>query len=153
MKTITILLSAYNGAACLPDQLDSLMAQTHPATRILVRDDGSTDGTRKVLADYARRCGCLTCYSGENLGAARSFFDLLARAAGPGEPPTDYYALCDQDDRWLPDRIEAGISLLGQGEDEPMLACGRPRLVDAAFRPLRETRRFVLPQPSFGNAL
>ena len=55
MKTVTVLLSAYNGVPFLPDQLDSLLAQSRPVDHILVRDDGSTDGTPDLLASYAAR--------------------------------------------------------------------------------------------------
>ncbi len=158
MSTVTVLLSTYNGASCLPDQLDSLLAQSRPVDRILVRDDGSSDDTLGILAHYAERHAGLSFYQGPNVGAMRSFFDLLERAAGGEEPATDYYALCDQDDRWLPDRVERGIARIEQaaavdGAAMPMLSCARPQLVDARFEPIRETRRFVLPRPSFGNAL
>jgi len=128
--------------------------------RILVRDDGSTDGTLEILAAYRERFPGLTYYAGPNLGARGSFFNLLLRAAGPEEPSSDIYALCDQDDRWLPERLARSVSsietlLAETGEDEatPILACGRPRLVGPDFEPIKETRRFILPHPSFGNAL
>ena len=54
MKLI-VLLSAYNGETYIREQLDSLLAQTLRNVDILVRDDGSTDGTREILAKYAQR--------------------------------------------------------------------------------------------------
>ncbi len=160
MGTMTVLLSTYNGERCLPDLMDSLLAQTRLPDRILVRDDGSTDGTLEVLSAYRERFPGLTYYAGSNLGARESFFNLLVRAAGPEEPASDMYALCDQDDRWLPERlarsvasIEILLSESGEGEAIPVLACGRPRLVGPDFEPIEETRRFILPSPSFGNAL
>ena len=160
MGTITVLLSTYNGERCLPDLLDSLLAQTRLPDRVLVRDDGSTDGTLEVLASYQIRFPGLTFYSGPNLGARESFFEILMRSADPKEPVTDTYALCDQDDRWLPERLARSVAAIenlitesGADEAIPILACGRPRLVGPDFEPIEETRRFILPNPAFGNAL
>lgn len=158
MSGAAVLLSTYNGESCLPVLLDSLLSQSRPPDRILVRDDGSTDGTCTVLAEYARHTDRLRWYAGENLGARASFFELLAHAAGTDEPPYEYYALCDQDDKWLPNRLEKGIACVEAaartaGIGMPVLACSRPRLVDERYQPIRETRRFILPSASFGNAL
>lgn len=53
---ITILLACYNGKEYLPAQLDSILTQnTQAAFSVLIRDDGSTDGSWEVLEDYAGR--------------------------------------------------------------------------------------------------
>ena len=51
-SAIDILLPTYNGRAYLAQQLDSLFAQTLQDWRLVVRDDGSTDGTREILERY-----------------------------------------------------------------------------------------------------
>ena len=53
--SLDVLLPAYQGARYLPEQLDSILAQSRSGLRILVRDDGSSDATPAVLADYAAR--------------------------------------------------------------------------------------------------
>ena len=53
--TIDILLATYNGEQFLVHQLDSLLAQTISNFRILVRDDGSTDSTKKILQQYQNK--------------------------------------------------------------------------------------------------
>ena len=53
--TIDILLATYNGEQFLAQQLDSLLAQTIRNFRILVRDDGSTDSTKKILKEYQNK--------------------------------------------------------------------------------------------------
>ena len=52
---VAILMGAYNGAAHLREQLDSIAAQTHPDWVLRVSDDGSSDATLAILADFAAR--------------------------------------------------------------------------------------------------
>ena len=54
MKTVTVLVSTYNGQKYLSKQLDSLISQVGVDMKIIVRDDGSSDGTRQILRNYAQ---------------------------------------------------------------------------------------------------
>lgn len=140
MKLI-ILLSAYNGEKYIREQLDSLLAQTQKGVQILVRDDGSADGTREILADYAQK-GALRRYAGENLGPACSFWHLLQDA-----PDADYYAFCDQDDVWDKDKLEIAVSALeGADAEKPALYCGDVRVTDKDLHTLSE--HMVGPAPT-----
>lgn len=106
---VNILLSTYNGEKYLTDQLDSLMAQTYKNITIYVRDDGSKDDTLTILEHYAQK-GSLVFLKNtiqKNLGFMESFWTLLKES---GE--ADYYAFCDQDDVWLPNKIELGVKAL-----------------------------------------
>ena len=96
---VVVLLSTYNGDKYLEEQLRSLQAQTGVDVAVLVRDDGSTDSTHAILDEWSKS-GFLSWYTGPNLGPAKSFLDLLRNA-----PDADYYAFCDQDDVWLPDKL------------------------------------------------
>ena len=75
-KKVCVLLSTYNGERYLEEQLDSLLEQIQVDVQIFVRDDGSTDGTHKILSTYAQN-GLLTWYEGKNVGPADSFMDLV----------------------------------------------------------------------------
>ncbi len=108
MNSIVVLLSAYNGSKFLKEQLDSLEAQVGVEMSILVRDDGSTDGTQELLDRLGKKR--LTWYQGENLGPALSFMELVYDA-----PQADYYAFCDQDDVWMPDKLITAIKKLKEG--------------------------------------
>ena len=99
MEKVTVLLSTYNGGKYLVQQLESLVAQQGVETAILVRDDGSSDSTTAILDDWQDR-GLLTWYTSENLGPGKSFMHLLRTADDEG-----YYAFCDQDDVWLPEKL------------------------------------------------
>ncbi len=125
MKLI-VLLSAYNGEKYIREQLDSLLAQSLCGVEIFVRDDGSTDRTRGILEEY-REQGMLSWIAGENLGPSQSFWQLLRNC-----DDADYYAFCDQDDVWDPDKLEVAVQALQQLDPvNPALYCGDVRVTDA----------------------
>ncbi len=133
--TVAVLLSTYNGEAYLEAQLDSLVAQEGVAIEIFVRDDGSSDRTREILARHARAPLRLAAPAdgGIGIGPASSFLRLLATAPDS----FDYYAFCDQDDVWLPDKLARATGVLaGAPATEPCLYCSRVQCVDETLRPL-----------------
>lgn len=117
MERITVLLSAYNGDEYLREQLDSIFAQTNVEVNVVVRNDGSTNPvTEKILSEYAER-GNLTYHTGKNLGAGKSFFELIKDA-----PDSDFYAFADQDDYWMPEKLDVAIKALEkENQDTPLL--------------------------------
>ena len=126
---ILVLMSAYNGEAYIRQQIDSVLAQDIDAQlQLLIRDDGSTDSTRAILEEY-QNAGKLTWYSGENLGPARSFWHLIRHA-----PEADYYALCDQDDDWLPHKLSRAVMQLQS--QKAMLYCSAFIATDAQLNPI-----------------
>lgn len=131
------MLSTFEGERFLAPLLDSLLAQD---VEVLVRDDGSTDGTLELLRSHG-----LDAERGEHVGFVRSFGSLLARA------DADYVAFCDQDDVWLPDKVSRAVARL-EGVSGPALYCGRLSVVDEHLEPLA-----LSPLPrrglSFANAL
>ena len=125
---ITILISTYNGAKYLREQLDSLYSQTLiDNIDFLVRDDGSTDGTQEILEEYRKTHKNFNWYQGENKRPARSFWELLNKVSG-----ADYYAFSDQDDVWDKDKIEVAINELEQLDvKKPLLYMSDVHVVDA----------------------
>ena len=139
-KKIIILLSTYNGARFLREQLDSILNQDilrigAYSLGLSVRDDGSRDETLEILREYADKID-IDVLTGQNAGPAKSFWELLHRA-----PPADFYAFCDQDDVWFQEKLSRAISAL-EGKDNavPQLWCSSVEWVDAELRPLREER-------------
>ena len=107
IKTITVIMSAYNGSKYIEAQLDSIFQQVGVKVLCYVRDDGSTDDTLQVLKKYASTSGELIICEGENVGWERSFLLALKDA-----PQADYYAFADQDDIWFEDKLVSGIKML-----------------------------------------
>ena len=111
---LAILLGTYNGGRFLRAQLDSLFAQTMKDFQLYIRDDGSTDDTMQIVREYQQRYSNMTIVEDgkANLGAMRNFERLLAFA------DADYYMFCDQDDVWLPDKIEVSFTKMKQMEQQ-----------------------------------
>ena len=109
MKRVLILLSTYNGEKYLREQLDSLYAQVGVEFHILVRDDGSSDNTVAILEEYNQKHSNITTITGNNLRAIRSFYALINYTL-ENRLIYDYYAFCDQDDVWKPNKLEDAIA-------------------------------------------
>ena len=107
---VTILLATWNGAANLRAQLDSYRNQTCLPARLLVSDDGSQDDSLAILRDFAASDPGfpVEILSGPRRGGAPNFLFLLKAVP----PDTDWVALSDQDDVWLPDKLARGVRLL-----------------------------------------
>ena len=99
----SVAMSTYNGERFLAEQLSSICAQTRPVDEIVVSDDGSSDGTLRILDDFRLahpQIHWKILPSAENHGFRESFLRALKACGG------DLIFLCDQDDRWAPDKVE-----------------------------------------------
>lgn len=128
----TVLLATYNGSRYINPFLDSLEAQTHQAFKLLVRDDGSTDGTLDAVMARRGRLNIEVMPTAHRAGAARSFMELLQHAGNHHGA----YLFADQDDVWLPEKVERAVKALSDAGDTPTLYCTRQQLVDAELKPL-----------------
>ena len=145
---VLVLLSAYNGEEFIKEQINSLLGQKDISVSILVRDDGSSDKTIEILAKYQSR-GRIRLIRGGNAGVTASFLELLKNA----EEGYDYYAFCDQDDVWLPDKLCRAAAVLGREDQSmPLLYTSCLNIVDRELKPVGywpKPRRGV----SFYNAM
>jgi glycosyltransferase involved in cell wall biosynthesis len=111
MTSVSVAMATYNGERFLLDQLSSLAAQTLRPSELVVRDDGSTDGTLDVLDDFQRGSPFPVRVSrGRKLGFADAF--LAAAGSCTGE----LIAFCDQDDVWLPRKLERCAAVFADGD-------------------------------------
>ena len=126
MFNVCVLLATYNGDKYLKVLLDSVLSQKNVSVTIVVRDDGSTDNTLAILEDYSKFCK-LVFVNGDHLGPSFGFLDLVKKA-----PPSDYYAFCDQDDYWLPNKLETACEKLEAFDKQrPSLYCSSLNIVDS----------------------
>lgn len=152
---VQILMSTYNGERYLRTQLDSIVRQTIEEKTLLIRDDGSTDNTMDILREYQERYAWIEVYQGNNLGVQKSFFELIEKS----DPMADYIAFADQDDDWMPEKLERAvnklreITLINNEEEFPLLYCGSQIMVDEQLQPLDVTVSRIVRKPAFGNAL
>lgn len=97
---VSVALCTYNGARYLRQQLDSLARQTYPQLEFIVVDDNSSDGTGLILAEYAQKLALRIYRNESNLGYIKNFERAISLCTGT------FIAPCDQDDIWLPEKIE-----------------------------------------------
>jgi glycosyltransferase involved in cell wall biosynthesis len=130
--TVDILLAILNGGEYLREQLRSIQEQTHSNWRVLASDDGSTDDSVSILRDAIRNDQrILEVTDGVSSGSAdRHFRRLLTKTDAP------YIMFCDQDDVWLPNKVELLLRALRRlegdvGAETPILVFSDAVVVDA----------------------
>lgn len=124
MNNTVVLMSTYNGASFLSEQINSVLAQDINDLFLLVRDDGSNDQTCQILQSYDKLSN-FHFYKSNNIGVARSFFDLIANA-----PDAEYYAFADQDDVWDANKLSSAIDLMCKYKDVPCICYSNARIID-----------------------
>jgi hypothetical protein len=110
---VTVILPLYNKAAFVRRALDSIANQTYTDWEAIVVDDGSTDDSAKIAAEYV----------------GKKFRIIQQRNAGPGaarnrglkETNTEFVAFLDGDDCWLPEYLEHGMAI-HKASDSPLAA-------------------------------
>lgn len=105
-RTFSVVLATHNGERFLEEQLDSLLAQTHPPHEIVISDDNSSDRTPEILDAFEARSHVPTLRISNvpGLGFRDNFVRAALRASG------DWIAFCDQDDIWRPDKLQVCAS-------------------------------------------
>jgi glycosyltransferase involved in cell wall biosynthesis len=98
---ISVAMATFNGEAFLDEQLDSLAAQTLPPDELVVRDDGSEDGTVGILHAFARRARFRVdvLARGPRLGYGQNFMAAARECRG------GLVFFADQDDVWRPTKL------------------------------------------------
>ena len=147
---MAILLATKDGARFLTPQLESLETQTWPKIDIYASDDSSIDETWEILNRLALtwRKGTVRLLRGPSLGnPAENFRSLMLRL----DQPADFVAFCDQDDIWLPQKLELAISAIGR-TGTPTLHCSRTKLIEERAETIGMSTYFPHP-PGFRNAL
>lgn len=118
LPRLAILLSTYNGGEFLAEQLDSILDQSVKDIVIVVRDDGSNDETKAILARYVKNYPekfCLLPADNQNLGARESFASLMQYVLRNKQTlglERAYMMFADQDDIWIPQKIEREFECL-----------------------------------------
>lgn len=144
---VFIVLATRNGATYVAEQIESIRHQSLSDWTLLIRDDGSTDETPRLVREMAaadRRIR-LVDDGGECLGAAQNFGRLLQQAYDLG---AQYVFFADQDDVWLPDKLRRQLSRM---QDAEAGAQGRlPQLVYSDLTVVDPQRQVV--HPSFLRA-
>jgi len=150
--SVVVMMGTKNGALFLESQLNSLASQIHQNWILIASDDGSTDDTINILKAYQVKWpqGKLVIKNGPQKGFCQNFLSMACDL----EIKSDYYAFCDQDDVWLPDKLTVALSTIDSNQriGSPFLYCGRTTYVTEMLKPCGMSPLFML-SPSFRNAL
>lgn len=151
---LAVLLSAYNGEKYIKAQIDSILNQNNFSNiTLIIRDDGSTDNTLSILNEYSNDPN-VKIICGQNLGLIDSFFSLLEFAT---KEEFDYYSFCDQDDKWLPDKLETAVKAIQKLETAysgPILYGSCSCIVDENLKPSgKTTQKLQRPLTLYNTAI
>lgn len=105
-EKIDVLMATYNGEKYLKEQIDSILNQTYQNIHLIISDDCSTDKTREILKTYEENERISVFYQEKNLGYVKNFEFLLKQVEN------NLYMLSDQDDFWMPEKIEKSVEKL-----------------------------------------
>jgi glycosyltransferase involved in cell wall biosynthesis len=106
--TVSVIMATFNGAKFISEQLDSLANQTHLPYELIVSDDGSSDETLSIVTRFkvVAPFPVIIIMNRRRLGYGENF--LSAASASKGM----YLAFCDQDDIWMPNKLETAVAQL-----------------------------------------
>ncbi len=106
-KKVAVMMSTYNGELYIEEQIESILQQPGVDVFLYIRDDGSSDGTLRILQKYSSTDKVHIQY-GKHIGIGNSFMELLWSL-----PDTyDYYSFSDQDDIWEKDKLITAVNYL-----------------------------------------
>ncbi len=128
--SVSVCLCTFNGKAHLEEQLRSLSSQSRLPDEVVVGDDGSTDGTSELLELWAASAP-MTVLIERSAGAghAANLESVLGRAS------SETVFICDQDDRWSSDKVEATAAALERASGAAG-AFSDSAIIDESGRPL-----------------
>ncbi|QQD21913.1 glycosyltransferase [Oceanospirillaceae bacterium ASx5O] len=139
VDSVDVVMATYNGELYLREQLDSILAQSYQSWRLLISDDGSCDSTLEILREYSSRDERIVIVNEKRQGGVINNFNqaLMYSCA-------DYIFLSDQDDVWLPNKIDSLLFFLKEKEriyskETPILIFSDRRVVDESLNMLSES--------------
>lgn len=134
---INILMSTYNGEKFLAEQIESIQKQTVTDWTLLIRDDGSSDRTPEIIQDFVAKDSRIHFINADhriNFGVIKNFFTLLKYEEA------DFYFFSDQDDVWLPHKIETSLNKAKELEkNRPFLIYTDLTIVNQSLETIHES--------------
>jgi len=142
---VEILMATYNGGKYISEQIESILGQTYKNWKLLIHDDGSSDNTVKIVKKYADKYPNKILFIDDGIkcgGAKENFSHLLSIAKS--EFDFEYIMFADQDDVWLPQKIELSIKKIKEmekihGKNLPLLVYTDLKVVDSSLNLISES--------------
>ena len=140
MPKVCIVLATYNGEKYLAQMLDSLLSQTRKADIVIAVDDGSKDSSAEILEQYAGKLPMQIVKHAENLGHRAAFTHGLEQAIKQ-LAPSDLIAPADQDDIWVPYKLEIMERELINDPSSPSLVFGDAQIINSEGKTTHDSWR------------
>jgi glycosyltransferase involved in cell wall biosynthesis len=135
-ETVSVVMSTYNGAGYIEEQLDSILHQTYTNLQIIINDDASTDNTFEILKSYAAKdARIFLCQQERNAGYNISFSHACSKATGK------FIAISDQDDIWELNKIEEQVKKINEKPNNVLVHCISARFEDKTKPHLRSIKK------------
>ena len=115
---ISVLMSVYNSEVWLSESIESVLTQTYSNFEFIIVNDGSTDGSLKIINDYALKDSRIKVFSKKNTGLADSLNYGIERVSG------EWVARIDADDLWQPSKLDSQIHFVGSSYKLVLLGAG-----------------------------
>jgi len=116
-------MATYNGQKYVAEQIESILMQSHQNFKLHINDDASTDNTLDILQKYASQHSNKIMVTQNSVNSRSAKYNFINMMIGAED---DYVMLCDQDDVWLPNKIERTLSKMEEmelkyGTETPLL--------------------------------
>lgn len=141
MCCIDIVMAVYNGGKYIRAQIESILVQSYKEWNLIIRDDGSEDDTLDIVKSFIKanpgKIRLINDGMG-GLGASQNFAALLMHTT------SEYIMFCDQDDVWLPHKIEMTFNKMKElekvyGKGKPLLVHTDLKVVDGNLKLLSKS--------------
>lgn len=143
--SVSVVLASYNGARYIHEQVESILSNISSDDELIVTDDGSTDSTVEYVEEYKRKHKNIKLIQGPRRGVVANFENGIKHSAG------DLIFLSDQDDVWLPGKVDRVKSLFSKDLEltcvlhDVTVVDGNLNVINNSFFELRGSR------PGFWN--
>ncbi len=136
MSRVLVLMATFNGEKYIEEQIDSVLNQINIKLDILVSDDNSTDKTLSILEKYEKK-DKIKLIKSKCGSAQKNFYNLINNC----NEDYDFYALCDQDDVWMKDKMISAINKLeNYSSNIPLLYSGTSIPVDEKLNVIKKKK-------------
>lgn len=142
LPSVSVALCTFNGARFIHEQLHSIAEQSVVPDELVISDDGSSDDTLTVIDEALKQLAqsipafaatrIAVLKNSSPLGVTKNFEQAITATTG------DIVVLCDQDDVWLPTKLQQMLAAFGSSQDS-VFVFGDADLIDAQGEPLGMT--------------
>jgi len=133
---VSVIIPCYNGEEFIREAIESVISQTYQKWELIVIDDGSTDNSKEIVDKYrtGQRIKCIQHDTNKGIAKASNTGIKLARG--------DYLAFLDQDDVWLPNKLEVQVNCLKNQQEDIGMICTGMVFTDEKLKPQRIFKGF-----------